>query len=228
MGRLQGRALQYDGHSTEGVGIHSLTPRCPKGRPPHSPSAPPDAVLVEAAQAGDAGAGAELLGRYRGRVHLYALRQLGQREEALDVTQEVLLKAWAGLGRFRSGCAFATWIHRIAVNCCLDRLRSRQRAPQPLSLEALLEAEPEHELPDGRPGCDPHAAAAGRELDRAVHAAVDALPEGLRHAVTLHALEGLSEREVSDRLGCPPGTVKSRLYRARGLLRANLSPWVAG
>jgi RNA polymerase sigma-70 factor (ECF subfamily) len=153
------------------------------------------------------------------------LARLGGQEEAEDVTQEAFVKAFTRLDQYRGGGAFYTWLYRIALNGCADHLRRRQRRLPALSLADPLLQEPDREPEAAGPDADPARAAARRELARAVQAAVAALPEPLRLPVLLHDLQGLTEREVGVRLGCPEGTVKSRLHRARRRLREDLAAW---
>lgn len=187
-----------------------------------------DEMLVRRARSGDRAAAGALVRRYEDRIFALALAKLRSREDAEDVTQEVFVKAFAALERFRGGCAFYTWLYQIALNRCMDVQRRRQRKPSPLSLADPFLQEPGREPVDASCDRDPYSGAVREEVCGAVQAAIDSLPERLRLAVILHDLEGMTEREVGALLGCPAGTIKSRLHRARGLLRNELAGWAAG
>jgi RNA polymerase sigma-70 factor (ECF subfamily) len=169
-----------------------------------------DGALVRAAQSGDRGALDALLRRHHDRVLSLCRRLAGNEADALDATQEALLSIVRGLPGFDGRAAFTTWAYRVATNACLDELRRRGRRPVP-------------GLPEDRDGL-PRAApelAAGIEVlpDRlAVDAALAQLPEEFRVAVVLRDLCDLEYADISEALGIPPGTVRSRIARGRSLL----------
>jgi RNA polymerase sigma-70 factor, ECF subfamily len=163
-----------------------------------------DAELLAAHVEGDPDAFGELVHRHRDRLWAVALRTLGDREEAADAVQEALLSAFRRASTFRGEAAVTTWLHRIVVNACLDRIR--RRAARPTS--PLGEIEPA-DLIDG------HAAAEQR-ID--VARAMATLPEGQRLALVLVDMQGLPVLQAAEILGVAEGTVKSRCARGRAAL----------
>ena len=187
-----------------------------------------DVVLVERVkERDDARAFDEIVRRHKNRIYSYVCRMTHDAPDAEDLTQEVFIRAYQSIGRFRADAAVDTWLYRIATNLVIDRFRRGQRAPQqwePLDAEDdFLGA-----LPDTDRESDPEATAQLDELQRQVRKAVSTLPPKLRGAVVLHDIEGLSYEEVAEALGCPVGTVKSRLFNGRNLLRRKLAYYVEG
>jgi RNA polymerase sigma-70 factor (ECF subfamily) len=164
-----------------------------------------DADLIAAHCAGDPDAFGELFRRHRDRMWAVALRTCGDRELAADAVQDGFLAAFRRADSFRGDAAVTTWLHRIVVNACLDRLR-RRRPTVPLPDYETLE------LADRR---DEHASTESA-LD--VRAALAQLPEGQRLALVLVDLHGLSVAETAEILGVAEGTVKSRCARGRAAL----------
>ena len=165
-----------------------------------------DAALLRAHVAGDRDAFAELVRRHRDRLWAVALRTLGDREEAADAVQEALISAYRSAHRFRGGAAVTTWLHRIVVNACLDRVRRRSARPT----VPLADTEP---LPV--PAVDSDTA-----LD--VRAALARLPADQRAALVLVDVQGYSVAEAATILEVAEGTVKSRCARGRARLAALL------
>lgn len=161
-----------------------------------------DAELLAAHCAGDRDAFGEIFRRHKDRMWAVAVRTCGDPELAADCVQDAFLAAYRRAASFRGDSAVTTWLHRIVVNACLDRLR-RGRPTSPL---------PDGELPDRQ---DEHAATVVR-LD--VRAALDRLPEGQRVALALVDMHGLSVAETAQILGVAEGTVKSRCARGRHTL----------
>lgn len=177
----------------------------------------PDARLVDAALAGDRRAFDALVLRYRARIFALSLHITGSASDADDVTQDVFVKAYASLDRFRGQSRFFTWLYRIALNRALNHRRdSRRRAGPSLDDDRVRAAV----AVDA--GGDPRLAL---ELaDRYAHLveALDALSPALRATVVLVALQGLSHRETALVLGSTEGTVGWRMHEARRQLRATL------
>jgi RNA polymerase sigma-70 factor (ECF subfamily) len=164
-------------------------------------SGPDDRTLLAAHAAGDPDAFGELVRRHRDRLWAVALRTLGDREEAADALQDALISAYRAAGGFRGDAAVTTWLHRIVVNACLDRVR-RRRPTVPLP-------------PDPAPVDDRTDSVATRLT---VRGALALLPVDQRAALVLVDLEGLSVAEAADILGVAEGTVKSRCARGRARL----------
>jgi RNA polymerase sigma-70 factor, ECF subfamily len=170
--------------------------------------APSDTELLRAHVDGDPKAFAELVRRHRDRLWAVALRTVDDREEAADAVQDALLSAHRNAARFRGDSAVTTWLHRIVVNACLDRIRRRQ-------------AHPTVPLPDGthsddRPGrAEPAAPAHDHDTALVVRAALAALPFDQRTAIVLVDVQGYPVAEVAEMLGVAEGTIKSRCARGR-------------
>ncbi|MCZ3387977.1 MAG: RNA polymerase sigma factor SigM [Actinomycetia bacterium] len=167
----------------------------------------PDAELLAAHVAGDPTAFTTLVRRHRDRLWAVALRTIGEPEEAADALQDALLKAHRSAASFRGDAQVTTWLHRIVVNACLDRLR-RAKARPTVPLPEYDSAHPvEPDDPLGR-----------RELAWEIERALRTLPGDQRAAVTLVDVEGYSVEETAELLGIPTGTVKSRCSRGRAKL----------
>jgi RNA polymerase sigma-70 factor (ECF subfamily) len=173
--------------------------------------------------AGDPEAFAELVRRHRDRLWAVALRTIGDREEAADAVQDALLNAHRNAAKFRGEAAVTTWLHRIVVNACLDRMRRRQAHPTvPL---------PDGSRDDDRPtGPEPAAAAPDQDTVLVVRDALAALPFEQRAAIVLVDVQGYGVAEAAQMLGVAEGTIKSRCARGRarmattlGYLRGNQS-----
>jgi RNA polymerase sigma-70 factor (ECF subfamily) len=163
--------------------------------------------MVEACQRGEREAFDQLVLRYQRDVYRLCYRYVNNHEDANDLTQEVFLRAWRAIGRFRGQSAFATWLYRIGVNACLN-FRAVRRPPM-------------QELPDTI--ADPRAGAAQgverEEEARRVRAAVGRLPEKQRATLILKIYHELTHQEVAQILGSKVGTVKANLFHALGNLR---------
>jgi RNA polymerase sigma-70 factor, ECF subfamily len=180
-----------------------------------------EAALIERCAAGDEIAFAELVSEHQRMVLQLALNLLGDRDEARDLSQEVFLRVFRTIGRFRGQSSLKTWIYRIAVNQTRNRhrfWRRRHRADQ-VSLEAHVAAHG-----DFLSGADsgPDGAFAQKELAARLKSALDGLPFDQRTAIVLREVDGLSYEEIAYSLGVAVGTVKSRLTRARHTLRQQL------
>ena len=165
--------------------------------------------------AGDRESFAPLVDRHKERVFWLVLRIAG-REEAEDLTQEVFLRAYRALSRFRGESLFSTWLYRIARNVALSHLRKRSGKGEALSLDEEGE-EKIHLLAGG--GADPEKAFEERDAAERVRALVERLPEPYRTTLTLYHLHQLRYEEIAGVMGTPLGTVKTNLHRARRKLR---------
>ena len=178
---------------------------------------PSDSVLVEKARRGDRDAFASLVERYQGKVYNLCLRITGSPEDASDLSQEALFKAWRSLGSFHGESAFSTWLYRLSHNQCIDFLRreSRRRAAGELSLDDE-ETGAANLLADPAP--TPQAALESAELAQALAQGLERLSDEHRQALALRQA-GLSYAEIARTVGVEEGTVKSRIARARLSLR---------
>ena len=163
-----------------------------------------DRALLRAHVAGDPDAFSELVRRHRDRLWAVALRTLADREEAADALQDALVSAFRGAGTYRGEAAVTTWLHRIVVNACLDRIRRRQARPT----VPFGEMEPASRQDDH-----------GRTETRIdVQSALATLPDGQRAAIVLVDMQDMSVAEAAAVLGVAEGTVKSRCSRGRTAL----------
>ena len=177
-------------------------------------SAATEARLIARAQAGDVAAFERLSSAYADRVFMLLLRLLGDRSEAEDVAQEVMLRAWQGITRFQGRSSYFTWLYRIAINEANRALEKRARRPAGVSI-----AERELQLP-GSPADDPSRQAEVSELRLALAHALAELPPALRTAIVLRDVEGLSTQEAAEIAGVGQAAFKSRLHQARLRVRA--------
>jgi RNA polymerase sigma-70 factor (ECF subfamily) len=186
--------------------------------------------LVAQARRGDSWAFEQLALLYKDRLYNYILRMVGDPTEAEDLAQEALLRAFVGLARFRGAASFSTWMYRIASNLCVDALRRRQRdETRRLELDAPMDSgdtEMAREVPDAGP--TPDETLEARELQRNLEEAIAALSPKLREVVVLFDVVGVPYEQIAQIVGCPLGTVKSRLFNARMQLREALRPYVEG
>jgi len=185
-----------------------------------------DAPLVREAQAGSRAAFDMLVLKYQRRVERLLSRSVRDPADVADLCQDTFLAAYRALPAFRGESAFYTWLYRIAVNAA-KRHRARQRPVE------SLDAEDEREGTFGTgaaPSDDatPEALLAGRQLARELDDAVAALAEDQRRALLLREVDGLSYDEIADLMDCPPGTVRSRIFRAREAVAARLRPLLGG
>jgi len=184
--------------------------------------APDDRKLLSAHLAGNPEAFGALFARHRDRLWAVALRTTGDPEEAADALQDAMISAFRRAGAYRGDAAVTTWLHRIVVNACLDRLRRRKvRATSPLSDDLEGDAD-RGSLATGttRPAGtdDPVKALLDEEQRLVVLTALGTLPPEQRAALVLVDMEGYSVQEAAEMLECPVGTVKSRCSRGRAKL----------
>ncbi len=172
-----------------------------------------DADLISRAREGDVEAFNLLISRWEKRVFNYLLRILQNREDALDLSQDVFLKAYQNLRKLEDPGRFAAWLFRIAHNEAYSLFRKRKP-----------EGEPEGEEHSGQPVTVGGASVFPIELSIAVSSALQRLSSDQREAVVLKVYQGFKFEEMAEILSCPVSTVKSRLYTAMELLKTDLSP----
>lgn len=163
---------------------------------------------------------------YAPRVYNLARRMLGNDADAEDVTQDVLLQVVRNLGSFRGESAFPTWLHRVTVNAALAHRQKRARGEARRvhdPLDTLFE-DGRHVVPVRRWQVGPEDEALGRERQALIERAIAELPESYRDVYVLADVEGLPNQEIADILGLSLAAVKSRLHRARLLMRHTLAP----
>lgn len=174
--------------------------------------------LVTRAKAGDDGAFAQLMQANETRIYNLTLRMTGNPEDAMDLAQEAFLNAWRGLKFFKGDSAFSTWVYRLASNACIDHLRRKKRRQdisQPMPVKDEDDSQPD--IPDDR--FQPEQELERQDLRRAVAAGLEQLSDEHRQVLVMREINGLSYQEIADVLDLEPGTVKSRISRARLSLR---------
>ena len=183
----------------------------------------PDAELAAQAASGDEAAFERIMRRHNRLLFRTARSILKSDAEAEDALQEAYLRAWRALGSFRADARLSTWLVRIVINESLARLR--RRGAEVLALDSTLDPEgPSMEdVMEGNPDDRPDRAAMRAELRQSMEARIDALPEAFRTVFMLRAVEELSVEDVAAALGLPESTVRTRFFRARGLLREALA-----
>jgi RNA polymerase sigma-70 factor (ECF subfamily) len=189
-----------------------------------------DFALLQRCQDNDRAAFDEIVGLYQGKIYNYILRMTGDRDDADDLAQEVFLRMYTSLPNFRNQASLGTWLFRIASNLCIDRFRrNKKRRAIAYSLdEAVADDEGHVESRGNIPDVtyEPQNVLERAETTRQIERALQALPEKLRTVILLYDAEGLPYEEIAKVVGCPLGTVKSRLFNARLQLRKELGPYL--
>jgi RNA polymerase sigma-70 factor, ECF subfamily len=186
-----------------------------------------DAPLIERVKLGDKRAFEMLVVKYQRRIERLIGRMVRDVDLVPDIAQETFIRAYRALPQFRGESAFYTWLYRIAVNTAKKALMELKRDPL-VSESAYASRDDddetsrvENELSDGE---TPEGLLASKEIAAAVNAAIEALSEDLRQAITLREIEGLSYEEIAEAMNCPIGTVRSRIFRAREAIATRLRP----
>ena len=183
-----------------------------------------DQQLVERAQRGDKRAFELLVLKYQRKLGRLLSRFVRDSAEVEDVTQEAFIKAYRALPSFRGDSAFYTWLYRIGINTAKNYLVALgRRAPTTTGFDNE-EAEGFEDAEQLRDSSTPESELEGKEIATTVNRAMDALPPDLRTAITLREIEGLSYEEIASVMNCPVGTVRSRIFRARDAIAAELRP----
>lgn len=174
------------------------------------PTMTEEQVWVRRAQAADARAFEALYRENAGKIYGLCLRMTGNPSEAEDCAQEAFIQAWSKLDKFRGDSSFGTWMHKVAVNVVLGRMRKSRREQD--RIRAVNEISPQRESIDDAGGME--------DLEQAMNE----LPRGARHVFVLHAVYGYSHDETGEMLGIATGTSKAQLHRAKRLLKQQLKP----
>jgi RNA polymerase sigma-70 factor (ECF subfamily) len=186
-----------------------------------------DALLIDRVKNGDVKAFEMLVVKYQRRIERLIGRMVRDVDLVPDIAQETFIRAYRAIPQFRGESAFYTWLYRIAVNTAKKALVDLKR--DPLVSESALHSRDEddetsrveNELTDGE---TPESVLASKEIAATVNAAIEALSEDLRQAITLREIEGLSYEEIAEVMNCPIGTVRSRIFRAREAIAERLRP----
>lgn len=187
-----------------------------------------DLEKVRAAQAGDREAFDWLVERHKDIVYAVAYRFARDPDLALDLSQDIFIRAYRGIRSFKERSSFSTWLYRIAMNTCIDHTRKRSR-----SVDSAAVPEEVAEYADSIPlestaSVSPVKGVLSSELGEQIQRAIDQLPDYHKSVFVLYEIEGLSYKEIADVVGCSIGTVMSRLHYARKKLRSMLEPYVDG
>jgi RNA polymerase sigma-70 factor (ECF subfamily) len=186
-----------------------------------------DAQLVERTLAGDDHAFELLVVKYQRRIQRLIARMVRDTDLVEDIAQETFIRAYRALHQFRGEAQFYTWLYRIAVNTAKKALLDLKHDPMVTEAALRPDGEDDETFQPGREPIaeeTPETLLAAREIAAAVQAALEALPEDLRQAVTLREIEGLSYEDIAAVMACPIGTVRSRIFRAREAISARVRP----
>ena len=182
-----------------------------------------DQALVARVQGGDSAAFDLLVRKYQHRIAALISRYVYDWSEVQDVAQDTFIRAYRAIGNFRGDAQFYTWLHRIAVNTAKNHLVSHSRRPPTDDIEVETAEQFESGL-RLRETATPERELMRQQLEQTVLRAVERLPEELREAISMREVEGLSYEEIAQRMQCPIGTVRSRIFRAREAIDNELRP----
>ncbi len=182
-----------------------------------------DITLVKRVQNGERGAFDLLVRKYQHKVFGIISRYISNHAECQDVAQDTFLRAYRAIANFRGESAFYTWLYTIATNTAKNHLVAQGRRPPSDDIQ-IEDAEYFEGALRLKETSTPERELMRQEIERAVTAAVDALPEELRMAITLREVDGLSYEEIAQSMNCPIGTVRSRIFRAREAIDVKLRP----
>ena len=183
-----------------------------------------DQELVERAQKGDTKAFELLVAKYHRRLGRLLSRFIKDEHEVNDVVQESFIKAYRALPNFRGDSAFYTWLYRISINTAKNFLANNNKRPIMSSDIANSDGEVLDVVEQVADNLTPEAELMNKQILQTVESAVAKLPEDLRRAITLREMDGLSDEEIAEVMQCPIGTVRSRIFRAREVIAADLRP----
>lgn len=182
-----------------------------------------DTYLVRKSQEGDPKAFELLVIKYQRRIFNVIFRVVRNADIVEDLSQETFLNAFKSIKRFRGGSSFYTWIYRIAVNVSINYLSKQKKAT--FVDEGVMETEGVTELVSPTTA-SPERSAQGREFSEAAASAIKSIPEDIRTAITLREYEGLSYQEIAEVTDSPIGTVRSRIFRGRAMLKDMLKDYI--
>ncbi|MDQ2645425.1 MAG: sigma-70 family RNA polymerase sigma factor [Myxococcota bacterium] len=199
---------------------------------PSDPDDESERRFIERLRARDERAFLELVQLYQGRVYKLVFRMVGRRDEAEDLAQEVFVQVFKAVGNFRGDSRLGTWVYTIAVNLCKNRLKylGRRKTESQADFEPLKERLNAEEVQGFTSGDveRPDQMAEGREVERIVRLCLAEMDPDFREVLVLRDLEDLSYEELSEITGLPDGTVKSRLHRARAMLKSAVERKLGG
>lgn len=181
-----------------------------------------DAALVARVQRGDKRAFDLLVLKYQRKIMRLLSRMIRDPAEIEDVTQEAFIKAYRALPQFRGDSAFYTWLYRIAINTARNWQAANGRRPVTSSVVESAEGETFDEIDNLTDISTPESMLASRQIAETVNAAMQSLPPDLRTAILMREIDGMSYEDIAQAMGCPIGTVRSRIFRAREAIASQL------
>ncbi|HWL28557.1 MAG TPA: RNA polymerase sigma factor RpoE [Burkholderiaceae bacterium] len=187
-----------------------------------------DAELVARVQRGDKRAFDLLILKYQRKIMRLLSRMIREPAEVEDVAQEAFIKAYRALPQFRGESAFYTWLYRIAINTARNWQVASGRRPRTLDAIETEDGETFSQIDNLTDISTPESVLASQQIVKTVNEAIGALPEELRTAIVLREIEGMSYEDIAQSMGCPIGTVRSRIFRAREAIAAQLRPVLGG
>ncbi|HUH87863.1 MAG TPA: RNA polymerase sigma factor RpoE, partial [Pusillimonas sp.] len=185
-----------------------------------------DAELVARVQRGDKRAFDLLVLKYQRKIMRLLSRMIRDPGDVEDVAQEAFIKAYRALPQFRGDSAFYTWLYRIAINTARNWQAAAARRPSVPNVIETEDGETFSQIDNLTDISTPESLAAGKQIVETVNAAINALPEELRTAIVLREIEGMSYEDIAQTMGCPIGTVRSRIFGALEGIAAQLRPGV--
>jgi len=183
-----------------------------------------DWALVQRVQKGDMRAFEALVNKYQRKVGRLLTRMVRDPDDIEDIVQDSFIKAYKALGNFRGESAFYTWLYRIAINTAKNFLVASNRRPIALREGNDEDSETFDDSDTLSDMATPESVYSSRQIAATVNKAVEDLPEELKNAIVLREIEGLSYEEIAEVMGCPIGTVRSRIFRAREAISERLKP----
>lgn len=181
-------------------------------------------VLIEQSKRRDSQAFSRLIDAYQARLYGFVKRMVRNEEDALDVTQDVFIKAYQAIDKFDGRSSLRTWLFRIAYNQCVDRSRKAERVPKSDSMESNTDGDESLEVYDNR--FNPETLLMNEELYAVVETAIGNISEKLRTVLLLHDREDMGYEEIAATIDVPVGTVKSRLFLARESLQRQVGQYL--
>lgn len=183
-----------------------------------------DAELVARVQRGDKRAFDLLVLKYQRKIMRLLSRMIREPAEIEDVAQEAFIKAYRALPQFRGDSAFYTWLYRIAINTARNWQMANARRPSTPNANETDDGETFNQIDNLTDISTPESVLASRQIAETVNAAINTLPADLRTAIVLREIEGMSYEDIAQTMGCPIGTVRSRIFRAREAIATQLRP----
>lgn len=182
-----------------------------------------DTHIIEAVKNGEAHAFDSLVVRYQTRILKVVARYVRDPSEIFDVCQEVFIKAYRAIDKFRGDSSFYTWLYRIAINTSKNYMISQGRRLPDIDLDMdNMDKFLTRNVP--RENGTPEKLLMRDEIEHAVYDTIDHLPKELRTAIMLREMDGLTYEEIAEVMACPVGTVRSRIFRARAAIDKNVQP----